>query len=419
MYNRATHAAGTGIRVIDNSAEKLSRPGSAGVGVLLTIVGLDVAGIGLTLPILPRLLVEVAQTKDLGWRFGAFLSLYALMQFIFSPILGSLSDRIGRRPVLLCSLAGATVDYLLMAVAPWLSLLFLGRAIAGITGASQAVATAYITDVTTEEQRAHRFGLLNACQGLGFIAGPLLGGILGEYWIRAPFVAAAMLNAMTFLVTLFILREPRRSPAAGLVRVPLNPFEAFRWAFPLPGLLPLLLIFIVISLIAQVGGTVWILYGTDRYGWSPLLLGASLACFGLLHAFAQAFIAGRLTTALGERTAILIGVIADAGGSVLIAFASRGWMPFALMPLFCIGAIGLPALQSLLSKRVDDQQQGRLQGVLASLLSLTSIIGPLVIADVYFATRASFPGLVWLIAAGLYVFVLPILVKLPRIRRSR
>ena len=384
------------------------------MGVLLTIVGLDVAGIGLTLPIIPRLLAEVAHTGDLGWRFGAFLSLYALMQFVFSPILGSWSDRMGRRPVLLFSLAGATVDYLLMAAAPWLALLFLGRAIAGITGASQAVASAYIADVTAEDERAHRFGLLNACQGLGFIAGPLLGGILGEYWVRAPFIAAALLNAITFLVTLWVLREPSRAPAARPVAVPLNPFAAFRWAFSLPALLSLLLIFILISLIGQVGATIWIIYGTDRYGWSPFMLGISLACFGLLHAFAQAFIAGPLARRWGERTAILVGVITDAGASVLIAFASRGWMPFALMPLFCLGAIGLPALQSLLAKQVDAQNQGKLQGVLASLLSLTSIVGPVAISDIYFATRATFPGLVWLLGAALYLFTLPILVKLGR-----
>jgi len=384
------------------------------VGVLLTIVGLDVAGIGLTLPIIPRLLVEVAHTGDLGWRFGAFLILYALMQFVFSPILGSWSDRIGRRPVLLFSLAGATVDYLLMAAAPWLALLFLGRAIAGITGASQAVASAYITDVTAEDERAHRFGLLNASQGLGFIAGPLLGGILGEYWVRAPFIAAALLNAVTFFVTLWVLREPPRAPADRPVTVPLNPFAAFSWAFSLPGLLSLLLIFIVISLIGQVGGTIWILYGTDRYGWSPFMLGLSMSCFGLLHAFAQAFIAGPLAKRWGERAAILTGVITDAGASVLIAFASRGWMPFALMPLFCLGAVGLPALQSLLAKQVDAQSQGKLQGVLASLLSLTSIVGPVAISDIYFATRATFPGLVWLVGAALYLFTLPILVNLRR-----
>jgi multidrug resistance protein len=165
-------------------ANRRQRPG--GIGVVLAIVALDFAGIGLTLPIIPRLLSDVAHTSDLGWRFGAFLSLYALMQFVFSPILGIWSDRVGRRPVLLCSLAGAAVDYLFMAMAPSLGLLFVGRAIAGITGASQAVASAYLADVTSEGDRARRFGQLNAVQGLGFIAGPLIGGLHRDdckaYW---------------------------------------------------------------------------------------------------------------------------------------------------------------------------------------------------------------------------------------------
>src|SRR5271154_192807 len=211
-----------------------------GIGVVLAIVALDFAGIGLTLPIIPRLLSDVAHTTDLGWRFGAFLSLYALMQFIFSPILGIWSDRIGRRPVLLFSLAGATVDYLFMALAPSLTLLFVGRAIAGITGASLAVASAYITDVSPEAQRARRFGQLNAFQGLGFIAGPVIGGLLGEIWVRAPFLAAAALNGVTFLLTLLILREPERHVQPAAEESFLNPLKPYQWAFSIPALLPLL-----------------------------------------------------------------------------------------------------------------------------------------------------------------------------------
>src|SRR5271169_94034 len=222
-----------------------------GLGVVLAIVALDSSGIGLTLPIIPRLLSEVLHTKDLGWRFGAFLSLYALMQFMFSPLLGAWSDRIGRRPVLLFSLAGATVDYLFMAMAPSLALLFVGRAIAGITGASLAVASAYVADVSTESQRARRFGQLNAFQGLGFIAGPVIGGLLGDIWVRAPFMAAAALNGVTFLVTLLILREPRRHFQPINEESFLNPLKPFHWAFSIPPLLPLLLIFVVFALIGQ------------------------------------------------------------------------------------------------------------------------------------------------------------------------
>jgi len=380
-----------------------------GIGVVLAIVALDFAGIGLTLPIIPRLLSDVAHTSDLGWRFGAFLSLYALMQFIFSPILGVWSDRVGRRPVLLCSLAGAAVDYLFMAMAPSLGLLFVGRAIAGITGASQAVASAYIADVTPEADRARRFGQLNAVQGLGFIAGPLIGGLLGMLWIRAPFMAAAGLNGITFLVTLFVLREPpRHATAAGDVPF-VNPLRTFQWAWSVPALLPLLTIFLVFTLVGQVGGTIWIIYGSDRYGWTPFWIGVSIACFGLLHAIAQAFVAGPLTERHGERFALAVGVITDSSASVLIAFATKGWMAFALMPLFGLGAVGLPALQSLLSGKVDPQKQGRLQGVLASITSLASIVGPLAISSLYFAYRASFPGLVWIAGAALYLLTVPVL----------
>jgi DHA1 family tetracycline resistance protein-like MFS transporter len=383
-----------------------------GVGVVLTIIGLDAAGIGLTLPILPRLLSEVAHTTELGWRFGAFLGLYALMQFLFSPVLGMWSDKIGRRPVLLGSLAGATIDYLFMALAPSLSLLFVGRAIAGLTGASQAVASAYISDVTSETQRARRFGQLSAFQGLGFIGGPLLGGLLGDVWLRGPFVAAAVLNGMTFLVTLVLLREPARHHPPTEQETSLNPIKPFQWALSIPSLLPLLLIYMVFTLIGQVGATIWVIYGADQFAWTPLWIGISIACFGLGHAIAQAFLAGPVAERFGERAALLVGVASDSVASVVLGFATRGWIAFSLMPLFCLGGLGFPALQSLLTRQADAQSQGRLQGVLASLLSLTSIIGPLAISALYFATRSRFPGLVWIAAASLYLIILPALINL-------
>src|ERR1700675_96973 len=253
-----------------------------------------------------------------------------------------------------------------MALPPSLTLLFVGRAIAGITGASLAVASAYIADVTSEAQRARRFGQLNAFQGLGFIAGPVIGGLLGDIWVRAPFMAAAALNGVTFLVTLFILREPQRHIHPAGDQSFLNPIKPFHWALSIPPLLPLLLIYVVFALIGQVGGTIWVLYGSDRFAWTPFWIGLSIACFGFLHAIAQAFIAGPMAERWGERFALLTGVITDGTASVAIAFATKGWMAFALMPLFCLGGVGLPALQSMKAGKVDSRAQGRLPRGLVS-----------------------------------------------------
>jgi MFS transporter, DHA1 family, tetracycline resistance protein len=387
--------------------------------VVFGTIVLDSAGIGLTLPIFPRLLAEVGHNGDLGWRFGAFLSLYALMQFLFSPVLGSLSDRFGRKPILILSLGGAAVDYLFMALAPTLGLLFLGRAISGITGASGAVASAIITDITPEDQRARRFGQLSACFGVGFIAGPALGGLLGEISVRAPFLAAAALNALNLLLAVALLRETRAGGSFPTdLKSSLSPLGSFRWLLNVRRLLPLVGTYVVLALVGEVGGTIWVLYGQDRFSWEPLTIGISLAGFGLFHALAQAFVAGPVAERWGERRAVLIGILSDSAAYVLIALASQGWMAFVLLPLFCVGGIGAPALQSLLTAEVDDSEQGRLQGMLASMTSLASIAGPLLISTLYFQTRGTFPGLVWICGAALYLVCLPVILSKPRSRTT-
>lgn len=381
--------------------------------VILAIVTLDAIGISLVMPIVPGLLREVGHTGDLGWRFGAFLSLYALMQFLCAPVLGALSDRFGRRPVLLVSVAGAAIDALFMAFAPSLWMLFVGRAIAGMTGANMAVASAAIADLTPEDQRARWFGRVGACFGLGFIAGPAIGGVLGDHGVRLPFVAAAVLNGVTFLVGLLVLRESR--PAA-LAQKPfdrgvLHPLAALRWAAGFPSLLPILGVFLVLVMVGEVAGTTWVLYGEDRYAWNGATVGLSLAGFGLIHAVVQGFVAGPVVERWGERAAIAIGTLSDCTAYALIAFATQGWMALALLPLLCMGGVGQPALQAMLSRRVGEADQGRLQGVLASISSLASVVGPLVISSVYFAFRVRFPGIVWLSGAVLYLLCLPMLLR--------
>jgi len=381
---------------------------------ILATITLDAVGIGLTLPIIPSLLRDVGHTGDLGWRFGAFLSLYALMQFIASPLLGMLSDRFGRRPVLLASLAGAAVDYLFMAFAPSLGLLFLGRAISGATAANMAVASAYITDITPDSQRARRFGQLSACFGLGFIAGPVIGGTLGDIWVRAPFIAAAVLNGLNLVVTFLVLREVRTPGSADGERPSLNPLAPLRWALTFPALLPLLGTYVILGFIGEIAGTIWVLYGEDRFGWDTVTIGISLAGFGVFHALAQAFLVGPIAERYGARRALIIGIGTDALAYVLIALATQGWMAIALLPLFCLGGIGGAAMQSLLTARVGADHQGRLQGVLASMTSLASIFGPLLISSLYFASRSSMPGLVWLVGAALYLLCLPLILTASR-----
>lgn len=383
-------------------------------GLILATVALDVAGLGLVMPIIPRLLREVGHTGDLGWRFGAFLGLYALMQFLCAPVLGAISDRVGRRPVLLVSLAGAAIDYVFMAFAPTLAWLFVGRAIAGVTGANMAVAQAYVADITPEGQRARRFGLFSAMFGVGFILGPMLGGVLGGFWVRAPFLAAAALNGINLLLALFVLPESHKGQRAPIDRSAFNPFGALRWAAAFPALLPLLVAFAMLTIVGEVGGTIWVLYGEDKFAWDPWTIGFSLAGFGVFTALTQAFVAGPLAERFGERRALTIGILCDAFAYVAIALATKGWMAFLLLPMFCLGGVGQPAIQSLLSAQVDETQQGRLQGVLASLTSLASIIGPVVIAQVYFASRGWFPGLVWVAGAVLGLLCLPVLLSKPR-----
>ena len=383
--------------------------------VILAAVTLDAIGIGLIFPILPRLLEDVAHTTEVSVLMGLMLALYAAMQFLCSPILGVLSDRYGRRPVLLVSLAGAAIDYVLMAVAPELWMLVIGRAIAGITSANMAVATAYITDISTENERAKRFGYFHAMFGIGFIIGPVLGGILGDIWVRAPFLAAAALNGLNFALAYFVLPESRKGETGVKFSLDaLNPFRPLGWAFSFRALLPLMAIFVIMNFVGTMYGTVWALFGQDMFAWNGLTIGLSLGIFGLFHAGAQALLTGPAAARLGERWAMVVGMGFELTALVIMGFATQGWILFALAPLFALGGIGMPALQSFTTRQVDSDNQGKLQGVLASLVSLASVFGPLFFSVVYFELKTTWPGLVWIVGGALYLLALPLLLGLRR-----
>ncbi len=369
---------------------------------------LDAIGIGLMFPILPELMRQLDGTDEITVRYGAMMSVFAVMQLLFAPLLGAASDRFGRRPVLVLSLLGGAVDYALMAVAPALWMLFVGRAIAGVSAANVAVATAVIADVTPEGERAGRFGWLHACFGLGFVVGPLLGGVLGAWNLRAPFVAAAILCTINLVFALLMLPETRKGSDTSRSEITLNPLAQLRWGLSLRGLRAPLGLYAVVNLVAQVYGTTWVLFCEDRFGWGAMMVGLSLTVYGLLHAGAQAGLTGPVTRRFGERATVMLGIVGESLACVALAMAGQGWMLFALLPLFVLSGLSVPALQAILSAEVGEEHQGRLQGVLSSVVSLATVVGPLLFSLVYARSRGSWDGAAWVVAVGLYALAAPL-----------
>lgn len=378
--------------------------------VIYLCVALDAMGIGLVFPILPTLVRDVTQTANVAPFIGLMAALYATMQFVFAPVLGALSDRLGRRPVMLLSLAGATINYLLLACAPSLGLLLLGRAIAGLTSANMSVATAYITDISPEATRARRFGLFNAMFGAGFIIGPVLGGALGDHWVRLPFLAAAALNAINFLLACLMLPESRHaSPGSARIDLgSLNPLRPLRWALSRKRLLPVILTFFILSTTGEAYGICWALWGADAFGWNGFWIGLSLGAFGICQTLVQALLPGPVSRWLGERRAVLTGIACACVALAVMAFLRQGWMVFTVMPLFALGSIGTPALQALASRQVDAELQGQFQGVLMSAVSLASIVAPLAFSTFYYGVQSHWPGAIWLLVVMVYAVAVPL-----------
>jgi DHA1 family tetracycline resistance protein-like MFS transporter len=376
--------------------------------VIFSAIALDAIGMGLIFPILPRLLEDVTHSQNIAVYIGIMTALYAAVQFLFAPVLGALSDNIGRRPVLLISLAGAAINYAVMAFAPQLWMLLLGRAIAGLTSANISVATAYITDISPEETRAHRFGVFNAMFGIGFIIGPVLGGFLGDDWVRLPFIAAAVLNACNLLLALFVLPESHMPARQKIDLAALNPLQPLRWVFAMKGLLPIVIVYFLLSGAGEAYGTCWALWGFDAFRWNGLWIGISLGVFGVFQALVQVSLPGPAARLLGERWAVVVGIALTCMALLGIAFATQGWLVFAMMPVFALGGIGTPAFQALATRHVDPGRQGQLQGVLASAVSLASIFCPLTFSMFYFVVQKQWPGAIWLSVIALNVVAVPL-----------
>jgi DHA1 family tetracycline resistance protein-like MFS transporter len=377
---------------------------------ILAIVALDAMGIGIVFPTLPALLRALLHSgEDIAQHYGYLLAAYAASMLVASPVLGILSDRFGRRPVLLLSLAGTALDDLVMALAPTVSILYIGRTLAGLTGANLTVANAYLVDITTEEERAKAFGRMNASFGLGFVAGPLLGGLAGTYSLRAPFYLAAAMNLLGTIICIFVLPETRKVHPE--LRKPftlaqINPFGSLRFLHGLKGVTRMLFVFCTIALVGQVPSVLWVIYGTARFGWSPAVVGLSFATFGLLHSLCQAFVPGPAQRRLGQRGAVAAGIVIDSLALSIFSVVRSSAGAFAVIPLFSAGGMAEPVVQSMLTMSVSENRQGELQGVLTSFISLISIVGPIAMSTLYEMLRRqlpTYPGSIWLFSVLLYV----------------
>lgn len=377
------------------------------VGFIFITLLIDVMGWGLIIPVLPTLVSELKHIPiNEASTYGALLLFaYAVTQFICSPIIGNLSDRFGRRPVLLSSLAGFAIDYIFMALAPTYGWLFVGRIIAGITGASITTGAAYIADVSTPETRAKNFGMIGAAFGLGFIIGPALGGLLAGWGVRAPFYAAAVLCFLNWLYGYFILPESldkeHRRPFEWKKA---NPFGSLKFIRKAKSIAGLALCYFLIYLAAMAVQGNWNYFTMYRFNWSEKLVGYSLAVIGALVVIVQTVVTRKINPILGNEKSIYIGLFFYSLGLTLFAFATQSWMMFAFLIPYCLGGIAGPALQATMASHVARNEQGALQGALTSLMSLTTIIGPLIMNNLfkYFTTDKApfyFPGIPFLLGA--------------------
>jgi MFS transporter, DHA1 family, tetracycline resistance protein len=358
----------------------------AAMGFIFFTLVIDVTGLGLIIPVLPKLIEQLIQgnVSDAAKWGGRLTAVYAIMQFLFSPVLGGLSDKFGRRPVLLFSLFGLGVDYLFLSFAPTLAWLFVGRAIAGIGGASFTTATAYIADISTNENRAQNFGMVGAAFGIGFIVGPVIGGLLGSLGPRIPFMVAAGLSLINFLYGYFVLpeslaKENRR--AFDIKRA--NPLGSLMQLKKYPSLGGLIFSFILIYMASHAVQSNWGFFGIEKLHWDEKMIGISLGVVGVLVGLVQGVLIRYTNPILGNNKSVYYGLLLYSLGLLLFAFASETWMMFVFLIPYCLGGICGPALQSIISSNVPSNEQGELQGALTSLISLTSIFGPMLMTGLF------------------------------------
>lgn len=380
---------------------------SAAVRFIFITMLIDVIGLGIIIPVIPKLLLELSGLDiSEAALIGGWLSFaYAITQFIFAPIIGNLSDQFGRRPIILLSLLFFAIDYVFLAIAPTIAWLFVGRIIAGFTGASISTASAYIADISTKENKTKNFGMIGAAFGIGFIIGPVLGGFLGQYGSRVPFIASAVLCLINFIYGYFILPES----------LPLEKRRKFDWkiANPIGSILrlkkyPKIILLVLAVFLMYVGHNAihgnWNYFVMYRFNWDERMIGISMGTIGLLVAIVQGGLIRWINPKLGNKKSIVLGLTLTTLSFLLFAVANKEWMMFAFLIPYCLGGIAGPALQAIITEFVPDNEQGQIQGTLSSINSATAIVGPLLMSNVFFYFTHDkapflFPGAPFLLGA--------------------
>ncbi|MDV3694796.1 tetracycline resistance MFS efflux pump [Elizabethkingia anophelis] len=357
------------------------------IGFIFITMLIDITGWGIIIPVIPKLIEELIHGDiSEAAKYGGWLSFaYAFTQFIFAPLVGNLSDKYGRRPIILISLLGFAIDYVFLALSPNIIWLFIGRVIAGMTGASITTASAYIADISTEENRAKNFGLIGAAFGMGFIIGPVLGGLLGQFGSRVPFYAAAVLCLINFIYGYFILPESLdKDHRRAFEWKRANPIGSLFMLKKHPKISGLILVLILVYIGAHAVQSNWSYFTMYMFGWKEKEVGLSLGLIGLLVGLVQGVLIRWINPKIGNERSIYYGLGLYAIGMLLFAFATESWMMFAFLVPYCLGGICGPALQSVITGNVSKQEQGELQGALTSFMSATAIIGPPLMTNLFF-----------------------------------
>ncbi|MFN7490848.1 MAG: TCR/Tet family MFS transporter [Chryseotalea sp.] len=364
----------------------MNKSKKASVWFIFITLLIDVTGFGIIIPVMPGIIQELTGTNISGAaRYGAWLvAVYAGMQFLFAPLIGAISDRYGRRPVLLCSLFGFFIDYLLLAFAPTITWLFIGRFLAGIFGASFTTAGAYIADISEPEKRAQNFGMMGAAFGMGFVLGPVIGGLLGDLGNRVPFFVAAGLTFCNWLYGYFILPESlKEENKRAFVWQRANPIGTIKSLFRFKVVAGLFGALALLYLASHAVQSNWSFYTIEKFKWTETQIGISLGVVGIVFGLVQGVLIRKTIPLMGEERSIYTGLALYAIGFMLYAFANQGWMMYGITIVYCLGGIAGPALQGVMSKLIPANEQGELQGGFTSVMSLTAIVGPLLMNGIF------------------------------------